>query len=309
MDSTIVPPPLKQGDCIGLAATARFIEQGPLDYATSWFESKGFKVKHASNLRTQTYQLAGGDEVRIQAFNELVHDPDVRAIVVVRGGYGTVRIVDGMDWEALKERPIWLCGFSDVTVIHNYASRQMNMASIHCAMPVTYENNTSAALESLYSVLTSANSVQKYPARIVRKGQVEGQIVGGNLSVIYSQLGSTSQLDTTGKVLFIEDLDEFLYHTDRMMWAIKRAGLLDGIQGLIVGGFTAMKDNTVAHGQSYDNPWGASAERIIMDSIKGLDIPIAFDVPIGHLADNRALVINRNSRVDFLDDAVHVRHI
>ena len=300
MNATVlVPPFLKSGDTIALVATARFIEEDALRYALDEIAARGWKVKRARNIHTRTFQFAGNDQERAAAFNAMLHDDEVKALLVVRGGYGTVRMVDHIDWEFLKTHPKWICGFSDVTVLHNFAAEKLNMATLHAAMPVTYENNSREAKDSLFDALTGKSEVVHYPARIIREGSVHASVVGGNLSVIYSQLGSSSQVNTHGKVLFIEDLDEYLYHLDRMMWALKRAELLDGIVGLMVGGLTAMRDNTREFDQATDNPFGASAEEIILSAVGHLDIPIAFDLPIGHLSDNRSLLLNCPQKLCF----------
>lgn len=303
----IIPPFLKKGDTIGLVATARFIEDEALNFAVGVIESYGLRTKVASNAQIRDFQLAGDDEMRIAGFNEILHDPEVKALLVVRGGYGTVRIVDQLDWDHLRNHPKWICGFSDVTVLLNYVSQQLNMAAIHCAMPVTYRNNTPEALDSLFLGLMGKNESFELRGQSSVETTIEAPIVGGNLSVIYSQLGSNSQIDARGKILFLEDLDEYLYHVDRMFWALKRAGVLDGIKALLLGGFTALKDNTVEHGQDFDNPWGKNLKEIVSDVID-TGIPVVFDVNAGHLADNRALMLGRSASVKINSNKIVVKH-
>jgi muramoyltetrapeptide carboxypeptidase len=197
-----------------------------------------------------------------------------------------VRIVDGLDWRAFAKQPKWLVGYSDVTVLHSHVHQNLGIETLHATMPINFANNTPEALESLRRALFGEPMDYEFPHHdLNRKGQAEGQLVGGNLSLLYSLAGTPSDVDTQGKILFLEDLDEYLYHIDRMMMQLQRSGKLAGLAGLIVGGMTDMKDNTI--------PFGKTAEQIIKEHVEPYGYPVAFGFPAGHIDDNRALVMGR----------------
>lgn len=294
------PAFLQQGDTIGIIATARFITSDQWQYAKGVIESWGLKIKCAENVFKPQFQLAGSVEDRTQSFLSLWNDSDVKALLVARGGYGTVHTIDEILPHLNASK--WICGYSDVTVLLN-ACTNKDIPCIHSTMPISFEHATPEALENLRCALFGESFSFDWNENQIQSGRAEGDVVGGNLSVIFSQLGSVTQLNTKGKILFLEDVDEMLYHVDRMLMALKRAGMFEGITGLILGGFTQMRDNTEEFGFSSNNPWGKSVE----DMIRGIglreDVPIAVGFPAGHLNDNRAfymgkkaeLIVNENS--------------
>ena len=299
MQATIIPPFLTSGDTIGLVATARHIDPKALAMGIEHIENQGFKVKKASNLFESDFQFAGSDETRAAQFQLMLDDPDVKAILCVRGGYGTVRMVDLVDWSRLRNNPKWICGYSDVTVLLNHLGENLNMAGLHSSMPVSFGMNTPEAVSSLFDLLRGKKTLD-YLADVKISGQAQGEITGGNLSVVYSQLGSRSQIKTDGKILFLEDVDEHLYHMDRMVQALVRAGLFTNITGLIVGGMTQMRDNTMEFGFDFDNPFGYSIEEILMPHVPER-IPVCFNAPAGHQNDNRSLMFNAEAKVEMRD--------
>ena len=211
----------------------------------------------------------------------MLDNPDIKAILCVRGGYGTVRIIDDIDFSHFQKNPKWLAGFSDITVLHSHIHK-LNVASLHSTMPISFSSNTTESIMSLKDALFGKHlsiKIDLHPFN--RFGEAKGQIVGGNLSILYSLMGSPSDLNTDGKILFIEDLDEYLYHIDRMMMNLKRSGKLSNLKGLIVGGMTKMNDNTI--------PFGKDAESIIKDVVSEYNYPVCFGFPAGHIKDNRAL--------------------
>ena len=294
------PAFLQQGDTIGIIATARFITSEQWQFAKRVIESWGLKIKLAENVFTPQFQLAGNVEERTQSFLSLWNDNEVKALLVARGGYGTVHTID--DILPFLNESKWICGYSDVTVLLN-ACTNKNIACIHSTMPVSFEHATPEALENLRCAIFGESFSFNWNENQIQVGSCEGEIVGGNLSVIYSQLGSSTQLNTEGKILFLEDVDEMLYHLDRMFTALKRAGMFKNIRGLILGGFTQMRDNTEEFGFSSNNPWGKSVEQIIIEMRINSENPIAYGFPAGHLNDNRAfymghqaeLIVNENS--------------
>lgn len=281
----IEAPYLNSGDSVYILSTARKITQEELDFSIKTLESWGLYVILGDSIGAEDNQFAGSDEVRINDFNKAVHDPNVKAIICARGGYGTVRIVDHLDWDHLLVNPKWICGYSDVTTIHSTAHNK-GIQTIHSTMPVNFKTNSEEALTTLKSALFGVEiDYSSFPYKVHRTGKMEGQLIGGNLSIIYSLLGSPSCIDTKGKILFIEDLDEYLYHIDRMMMNIKRNGYFEGLSGIIIGGMTDMNDNTI--------PFGKSALEIIFEHVEEYDFPVIYDFPAGHVDDNRALIFGK----------------
>ena len=288
----ITPPYLKKGDTIAIVATARKNVEDNLKPAISWLKSWGLEVVIGSTIGLDKDQLAGTDEQRAADFQAQMDNPNIKAIWCVRGGYGTVRMIDLLDFTKFKKSPKWVIGFSDVTVLHSHLNT-MGYQSIHGIMPVSSKASEEAK-ESLRKALFGEHLEYTVPCENKnRYGKAKGELVGGNLSILYSLFGSPSAIDCSDKILFIEDLDEYLYHIDRMMMNLKRNGCLESLKGIIVGGMTKMKDN--------DIPWGKDALEIIEDVTKNYNIPIIYNFPAGHLADNRALIIGKQVSMEVND--------
>ena len=285
----ITPPYLQKGDTIAIVATARKNIDDNLKFATELLASWGLNVKIGSTIGLDLNQLAGTDEQRANDFQEQMDNQNIKAIWCVRGGYGTVRIIDLLDFTKFKKAPKWVIGFSDVTVLHNHFN-SMGYKSIHGIMPVS-SKATEEAKETLRKSLFGEKLEYKIDTHNMNRfGIASGELVGGNLSIIYSLLGSKSAIDCKNKILFIEDLDEYLYHIDRMMINLKRCGCLENLNGIVVGGMTKMKDN--------DIPWGKDALEIIQDITKNLKIPVIYNFPAGHLSDNRALILGNKVTIE-----------
>lgn len=281
----ITPPFLQKGDTIAIVSTARKNIDDNLKPTIDLLEGWGLKVKIGNTIGLDYYQLAGTDEQRAADFQEQMDNPNIKAIWCVRGGYGTVKIIDKLDFTKFKQNPKWIIGFSDVTVLHSHLNR-MGIESLHAIMPVSVARATDEAKNSLCAALF--NDTLAYTLEcdaLNHTGKAKGELVGGNLSILYSLLGSPSAIDCNDKILFIEDLDEYLYHFDRMMTNLKRNGCLTSLKGIIVGAMTEMKDNEI--------PWGRNALEIIEDTVKGLNIPIIYNFPAGHIRDNRTLIFGR----------------
>jgi muramoyltetrapeptide carboxypeptidase len=282
---TQCPPYLIKGDKIGLISTARKISIEELQSSIMCIQNWGLVVVLGKNLFNSYHQYSGSDEERASDLQYMLDNEDIKAILCVRGGYGTVRIIDKINFSQFQKKSKWLAGFSDITVLHSQIHK-LNIASLHSTMPVSFSSNTTAAIESLKDALFGNNiSIETDSHPLNRNGQAKGQIVGGNLSILYSLIGSPSDLNTDGKILFIEDLDEYLYHIDRMMMNLKRSGKLSNLRGLIVGGMTKMNDNTI--------PFGKDAESIIKDAVSEYNYPICFGFPAGHVSDNRTLKLGQ----------------
>lgn len=284
------PESLQPGDEIRIVSTARKIALKELQPAIDRLNGWGFKTTLGKNLFSENHQLSGTDAERAADFQDALNDSQVKAIVCARGGYGTVRILDRLDFSTFEQQPKWIAGYSDVTAMHNHIHRHFGICTLHSTMPINFSKNTSLALDSLRNALTGKNlnyTIPEHPHN--RFGEAEGIITGGNLSMLYSLMGSPSQVNTDGKILFIEDLDEYLYHVDRMMVNLKRSGLLSNLKGLILGGLTDMNDNTI--------PFGKTAIEIVSEHVAEFDYPVCFGFPAGHLDDNRTLVLGANAKL------------
>ncbi|MFV5687492.1 S66 peptidase family protein [Flavobacterium sp. ZT3R25] len=279
----ITPPILQKGDTIAILATARKNIDDNLKPAIDLLHSWGLEVIIGKSIGLDDNQLAGTDEQRAADFQEQLDNPNIKAIWCVRGGYGTVRMIDLLDFAKFKQHPKWIIGFSDVTVLHNHLNT-MGFKSIHGIMPISIPKATPEAIETLRIAMFGESLKYTIEPNIMnRLGDASGELVGGNLSILYSLFGSKSAIDCTDKILFIEDLDEYLYHIDRMMMNLKRNGCLESVKGIIVGSMSKMKDN--------DIPWGKNALEIIADVTKKYNIPVIYNFPAGHIHDNRALIL------------------
>ncbi|WP_395061796.1 LD-carboxypeptidase [Flavobacterium sp.] len=288
----IIPPYLKKGDTIAIVATARKNIDDNLKPAISWLKNWGLEVVIGNTIGLDNNQLAGTDEQRAADFQTQLDNPNIKAIWCVRGGYGTVRMIDFLDFTKFKQSPKWVIGFSDVTVLHSHLNT-MGYASIHGIMPVS-SKATEEAKESLRKALFGEHLEYTVPCdQMNRFGSAKGELVGGNLSILYSLLGSESAIDCHDKILFIEDLDEYLYHIDRMMMNLKRNGCLESLKGIIVGGMTKMHDNEI--------PWGKNVLEIIDDVTKKYNIPIIYNFPAGHMADNHSLIMGKQVSIEVND--------
>ena len=282
------PAYLKHGDTIGLVAPARKVSAEEMEPAIGKMEEWGFRVICGEHLYGERDQYSGTDEERTADFQSMLDNPDVKAVFCGRGGYGTLRIIDKLDFSAFEKSPKWICGYSDITVLHAHIHQCLRTETIHSAMPINFPGagKRNNALQSLKGALTgekTAYTLKGHPLN--RGGEARGILVGGNLSLLYALQGSPSFPDLTDKILFIEDLDEYLYHIDRMMLSMKRAGSLEKLAGLVIGGMTDMKDNAI--------PFGKNAEAIVRDTAEEYGFPLCFGFPAGHIPDNRALIFGR----------------
>jgi muramoyltetrapeptide carboxypeptidase len=292
----IIPKKLRIGDKIGIISTARKITLEELTLAIKTLESWGLQVVLGSNLLGVDNQFSGTIQQRSADLQSMIDDKSIKAILCARGGYGTVQVIDNIDFSNLKKNPKWIVGYSDVTVLHSHLNT-LGLASLHATMPINFETNTKESLESFKKALFGIKDKIECKAHPYNKyGKVEGEVVGGNLSNLYSLLGSDSDINTDGKILFIEDLDEYLYHMDRMIMNLKRNGKFTKLKGLIVGGMSDMNDNAI--------PFGKTAEEIILEHTKDYDFPICFGFPAGHLTDNRCIRLGVESVLEINENGV-----
>ncbi len=288
------PPNLQKGDAVIILSTARKISVDEIQTAIKTFTEWGLEVILGKTIGQEQNQYAGSDELRKNDFQFALDTPKIKAIICAKGGYGTVRILDELDFTAFLKHPKWIVGFSDITYLHTHINHQLGVQTLHAAMPSTFEKNTTEAIESLRTSLFGEKINFEISAHSLnRKGKAEGILLGGNLSILYSITGTKSGFNTAGKILFLEDLDEYLYHVDRMMMNLKRSGKLENLAGLVVGGMTEMNDNAV--------PFGKNAEEIIMEHVAEYNYPVCFGFPAGHIADNQALIMGRKMKLE-VDD-------
>jgi len=291
-----LPPYLKKGDKIGIVAPARKISFSEIEPAIKIIEEWGLEVVLGKNLCKEYYQFSGSVEERVSDFQNMLNDNSIKAIIAARGGYGTLQIIDFLDFSVFKKNPKWIIGYSDITVLHSHIHANFNMATLHATMPLNFTKNLEST-ESLKIFLFGETLSYETPAHLLnKKGKAKGVLVGGNLSLLYALNGSVSDINTEGKILFIEDLDEYLYHIDRMMMSMERSGKLKNLAGLIVGGMTEMKDNMI--------PFGKTAEEIIFEKIEKYNFPVCFNFPAGHTDKNLAIPFGKVVSLEITNEKV-----
>jgi muramoyltetrapeptide carboxypeptidase len=296
----IQPPFLKKGDKIAILAPARSISFDEVHPAMKLFQKWGLEVILGSYVFNIDNQFAGTDAQRMKDFQVMLDDASIRAIICARGGYGSVRIIDKLDFTRFMRNPKWIVGYSDITVMHSHIHRHFGVETLHATMPMNMPANRlgNKSVESLRKALFGEEIVySKRIGPLDRTGAGEGILAGGNLSMLYSLMGSHSQIDTKGKILLLEDVDEYLYHIDRMMMNLKRAGMLKELKGLIVGSMQEMKDNAI--------PFGKTAAQIVMGAVKEYKYPVCFDFPAGHGPENLALILGRRVKL-IVDEEVEL---
>ncbi len=285
------PPYLKKGDTIMIVAPAGFVaDSTELDSGIALAKSWGLEVVLGKHVFSKHNHFAGTDEERLHDMQLALDDKHIKAIWCSRGGYGTVRIIDQIDCTAFEKNPKWVVGFSDITTLHSHI-HNLGIATIHATMPGGIHSATNETKQTLYKALFGYDYGFEIPSNpLNKKGRTKGVLIGGNLSIINSMIGSNSQINTYGKILFIEEVGEDLYRVDRMMYSVKRSGLLKNLKGLIVGDF------------SYDSEkntlFGGSHREIILNAVKEYNYPVIFDFPAGHSKDNRTLIFGKEIKIE-----------
>jgi muramoyltetrapeptide carboxypeptidase len=293
----ITPSFLQKGDKIAIVSPARKISRSEAEPAIRMFKAWGLEVVEGEYLYSSFNQFAGSDEQRKEDMQRMLDDESIRAIVCSRGGYGTVRIIDRLDFSGFVNHPKWIVGYSDITVLHSHIHRHFGIETLHAIMPVNFKDECDGnrSVTTLRKALFGKNLEYKYPSGPgFRPGSAKAPLVGGNLSILYSLTNTNSDINTNGKILFIEDLDEYLYHIDRMMMNLRRSGKLEGLAGLVVGGMIKMNDNEI--------PFERTANEIIAEAVEDYPYPVCFNFPAGHLDDNRALILGREVTLDISEE-------
>ncbi len=280
------PPYLRRGDTIGIVCPSGYMPREKAETCIKVLQDWGYKVNIGKTLGNQFHYFSGTDEERLQDLQQMLDDPGIKAVLCGRGGYGMSRIIDQLDFTRFKKNPKWLIGFSDITVLHAEVYNRCKTATLHAPMAAAFNDGEwkNPFIQSLQKALSGKRCKCEITAHPMnRKGNVTGELVGGNLSLVAHLVGSKSAFPTQGKILFLEDVGEYIYNIDRMMIQLKRAGLLKGLAGLIIGGFTDMKDTTI--------PFGANVYSIIQSHIAEYHYPVCFDFPVSHEKNNYALKV------------------
>ncbi len=289
----ITPPALQKGDTIAIVAPAGILKNRKyvIDKAKKLAESWGLKVVYGKNMFNQNHHFAGTDEERCQDFQDALDNPNIKAIWSARGGYGSVRILDRLDFTKFKENPKWIIGYSDITAFHNHI-HNLGVETLHAMMGTSMQDKPEDIPHTIATfkkaLFGEKLSYQIPSSKYNKEGIVNGELVGGNIAILASMLGSSSQISTEGKILFIEEIGEYKYSIDRMLQSLKRAGYFTKVKAVVVGDMTKVKKNTT--------PWGSSIEQLILEVVPK-EVPILFNFPAGHEPDNRALLMGRNVNV------------
>lgn len=292
----ICPPKLVPGDTIALVSPAKAIETAPIEFARNYFEQHGFKVLVGSHAANEYRYFSGTDTERAGDLQWAIDHPEVKAIICNRGGYGAIRLFDTVNWANLLREPKWILGFSDITNFHCLGLK-LGIESAHTSMPLNFQENTNESLDSILNVLHGKPNEYNWPVNASNKtGTAGGNVVGGNLSILYSLLGTPYSPVYDDTILFIEDVGEQVYHLDRMLWAFRFAGVFDRISGLIVGGMTDMKDTAT--------PTEWTVEELILEHTKYRSFPVAFNAPVGHINDNRAFICGRKATLTVTENHI-----
>ncbi len=299
----IRPPFLRPGDEVAIVSPAFAIDSEKIESAVRLLESWQLKVHVGKNAMKQNGPFAGNDNERYEDLQAATDDKRIKAVICSRGGYGILKIIDRIDFSSLRRYPKWYVGYSDITVLHTWLSEDYNIITIHGEMPLKYYDaeKTPATMESLYNALFKGCQPLQWEGDFRNERSIEGEIIGGNLSLLYSMAGIAGRLKTHKKILFIEEIGEYNYHLDRMMTSLDLAGKLKDLEALVVGGLNEINETKP--------PWDKSPEEIITDIVGKYDFPVLFRFPAGHISDNRAFYIGHKARIDINGDVATLTFI
>jgi len=304
------PAFLKTGDVIGITAPAGYITSTEIQSAVQKMEGWGYKIKIGDTIDKRDFTFGGTDDERAKDFQHMLDDPKIKAIMCARGGYGVVRIIDRLNWEKFKTKPKWIIGFSDVTVIHSHLNKNFGIASIHSKMCNSFPDDWSLAepiqIETIESIqLALSGQKMKYtvtPNPQNKLGTADGVLIGGNLKMLETLAGTKSDINTAGKILFVEDTGEYMYSVERMFWNLKRTGKLSQLKGLIIGGFKIKVDED-------SDDFGRTLQDVVLEKVKAYHYPVCFDFPVGHQKNNYALKCGARHRLEVINENVSLKEI
>lgn len=299
----VQPEYLKPGDEVAIISPSFCIDEDKLVGAVAFLEKWGLKVRVGKYAAARNGPFAGSDEERLSDLQEMTDDTRIKAVFCSRGGYGVSKIIDRADFTALRRAPKWYIGFSDITVLHLWLSEVCGIISVHGEMPLNFNNirKSEETLDTLKKTLFGNPGPIEWEGLFLRGKDAEGEVTGGNLSLIYSLLGTPAEPSTDGKILIIEEVGEYFYHVDRMMTSLKLAGKLNGLSALVIGGMNKIEDAKL--------PWGRNVEETITDLVKEYNYPVLFNFPAGHVPDNRAFYIGKDARISFGSKTVLLKYI
>ncbi len=295
----IIPPYLKPGDTIGMICPAGYMAFDKMQRCIDTLQQWGFEIKKGKTLYSQYNYFSGNDEERLHDLQLMLDDENIKAILCARGGYGLSRIIDKINFEKFTQHPKWIIGYSDITMLLFHVYSNCNIASLHAPMAAAFNEleESEEYIQSIYNSITGNPQSYKVASHTLnRTGAGNGELVGGNLALLAHIVGTKSDFNTKNKILFIEDIGEYLYNVDRMLLQLKRAGKLDELAGFIVGKFTDMKDTTI--------PFGQELYELIFDKVKEYNYPVCFDFPVGHVKENYALKVGGNFNLNVTETAV-----
>ncbi|NOU60862.1 S66 peptidase family protein [Marinifilum caeruleilacunae] len=286
------PAALQKGDKIGIISPAGKIDPEKVGIAVTKLEDLGLKVVLGKHVFDEYHQFAGRDLNRLKDLQQMLDDPEIKAILCARGGYGCVRILEYVDFDLFLRKPKWIVGYSDITVFHSYLNNILEVESLHSVMPINFlDDESGKSVQSMFDGIMGKVEDYQIPSNdLNRLGVAEGELIGGNLSILYSLRGTIMDFETHGKILFIEDVGEELYHLDRMMNNLRMGGKLSELQALVVGGFSLMKEG--------EPKFGKTAYEIIQESVSNYSFPVVYGFPAGHINDNWTLPLGRYVKIN-----------
>jgi len=299
----IQPPFLKKGDNVAIVSPSFCIDENILINAAAYLENWGLSVHIGRNASKKSGPFAGTDEERLSDLQEMTNDSDIKAVFCSRGGYGLSKIISRVDFSALQSNPKWYSGFSDITVLHMWLNEVCGIISIHGEMPLNFNNpdKTIDTFISLKNAISGDLREHSWAGNFYKPGNAAGELTGGNLSLLYSLIGTQAEPATKGKILFIEDVGEYYYHIDRMITSLKLSGMLAGLSALVVGGMNEMVEAKI--------PWGKNIEETILGIMSEYDYPVLFNFPAGHIADNRSLYIGKKATIKIKGKKATLRYV
>lgn len=301
---TTIPPYLKPGDAIGLVCPAGYMPEEKFQTCIETLTSQGYKVVVGKTPGHRFHYFSGTDEERLNDLQQMMDDKNIKAILCARGGYGTGRIIDDLDFKKFVRRPKWIIGFSDITVLHNHLLSNYKIASLHAPMAAAFNDGefSNPYVQSMLDALTGKKARYSTNTDIMdQPGKGSGVLTGGNLALLTHLIGTKSDIKTKNKILFIEDVGEYIYNVDRMMYQLKRSGKLDHLKGLIIGRFSEMKDTDV--------PFGQSTEEVIKAIIKDYGYPVCFNFPVSHDKENYALKVGVKYKLTVTENKVELKEM